>query len=143
MLDGMHPDRTGGKGGSSLNFFHLVDVGVDDRRIREVDTSELEAMPFRSGLDGQGYLLACVEGGALEGGGSCKSAFSFRMGGGSGHVRRVGGAWPLARRYWVLGSLPIKVRGKSVWRRDECEKGAYRSVDRYLHGGGGEGLVGG
>lgn len=125
----MNPDRTGGKGGSSLNFFHFVYVGVDDWPVGEVDTPELEAMPFRSGLDGQGYLLACVEGGALKGGGSCKSAFSFRMGEGSGHVRRVGGAWPLARRYWVLGFLPVKVKGKGVCRQDECEEGAYRSVD--------------
>ena len=92
MLNGMNPDRARGQGGSALNFFDFVDVGVNEWLVREVDSSELEAMPFRGGPDGKGYLLACVEGSALKGRGSCKSAFSFRMGGGSGHVRRLGGA---------------------------------------------------
>ena len=92
MLNGMNPDRARGQGGSALNLFDFVDVGVNEWLVREVDSSELEAMPFRGWPDGNGYLLACVEGGALKGRGSCKSAFSFRMGGGSGHVRRVGGA---------------------------------------------------
>ena len=69
VLDGVHLDRAFGEGGGALDGLDVVDIGVDEGLVGEVDAAELEAV-FRCRLQGQGDLFAGVERGSREGGGA-------------------------------------------------------------------------
>lgn len=50
MLDGVHADRTFGKGGCALDGLDFGDTGINEGLVGEVNTPELKAVAFRSGL---------------------------------------------------------------------------------------------
>ena len=82
MLHGMDPHGARGQGGGPLHLLHPAHVGIDDWLVRQVDAAELESMASRGGLDGEGDLLAGMQGGAFQRGRSRKGVFLVRVDGG-------------------------------------------------------------
>ena len=70
MFDGVDLDGAFGEGGGALDGLDLVDVGIDEGLVGDVDAAELEAVVFGGGLEGEADLASGVERGAFKGGGT-------------------------------------------------------------------------
>jgi hypothetical protein len=57
----MNADGTFSKSGCALNSLDFRDTGVDEGLVGEVDTSELKAVTFRSGFQGEGDFFSGVK----------------------------------------------------------------------------------
>ena len=66
MLDGVNLHGTFGEGRGALDGLHLLDVGGNERLVRQVGAAELEAVALGRGLEGQGDLFTGVKGGAFK-----------------------------------------------------------------------------
>ena len=76
--------RAFGERGRAFDALDLVDIGIDEWLVGQVDAAEFEAMALGCGFEGEGDLLSGVERGSFEGGGAGESVLE-----GCGHARRV------------------------------------------------------
>ena len=70
VFDGVDLHAAVADGRGAFDGFDVVDAGVDDRFVGQVDALELQAAVRRGGAQGEGDVLARVEGNAGEAGGA-------------------------------------------------------------------------
>ena len=68
MLDRVDLHRAFGQGGRAFDRLDLIDIGIDEGLVGQIDAAEFEAMAIGCGFEGEGDLLSGVERGSFEGG---------------------------------------------------------------------------
>jgi len=70
MFDRVDLHRAFGECGRALDRLDLVDIGIDEGLVGQVDAAKFEAMALGCGFEGEGDLLSGVERGSFESGGA-------------------------------------------------------------------------
>lgn len=84
MLDRVDLDRAFGERGRALHRLDLVDIGIDEGLVGQVDAAKFEAMALGCGFEGKGDLLSGVERGSFESGGAGEGVLES-----GGHARVI------------------------------------------------------
>lgn len=118
MLDGVNLDGAFRECGCAFDGLDLVDIGIDEGLVGNVDPAELEAVIYGCWLQSEGDFPAGMEGGAFEGGGSSESVLGV---GGHGEKRSEWGDQRPEKSVAIRG---VEEHGRLV--RALCE---FRVVD--------------